>query len=275
MKTIPGKRPRLYDYAQCTAHGRAYDQLLYDEDNETDEPTMTDMAPPQPVADSTHGAASTDELTELLGWLADRRDDERRHLARQLHDNLGSSMTALSMHLSLLARHAGEDDKLSERCQQMKAMLAGVIEANRAMQASLWNDKLEFLGLSAALKERVPAFGDEHGISACISLPEEDTSYLRRHAALLFACVEEGLHNAFVHGRASRVDVILDDDGDSTLLSIRDNGASTIASAALQTGHALRLLRERARQLGGSLTLTNVPEGGAMLQMTLPREALA
>src|SRR3954469_9447939 len=114
---------------------------------------MSAPAPQQPDIDLERQVAErTAELTELLGYLVTCWDDERRQLARQLHDTLGSSMTALTMHLGLLTQQLPAEHKaLRERGGQMKQLLANIIETNRTMQLALWNDKLEFLGVKAAL----------------------------------------------------------------------------------------------------------------------------
>ena len=219
-------------------------------------------------------AERTAALTELVTHLMNAWDDERRLLARKLHDSLGSSMTALTMHLALLTQRLPAEDKaLRDRAAQMKVLLGGVIETNRQMQLALWNDKLEFLGLRTALAELVPEFGAEHGIKAHASLPEEDGAWSREHAVLLLRCAEEGLRNAAAHAQATRVDVILDDDGEMAMLTVRDDGVGPGDDAmGASDRHGLRLLRERARTLGGNLTLVRTENGGAMLQMTLPRE---
>lgn len=240
---------------------------------------MTEPAPspPDPALER-QVAARTAELTEMLAWQADCWDQERRQLARQLHDSLGSSMTALTMHLALLTQNLPADGKARERASQMKSLLAGIIETNRKMQLELWNDKLEFLGLRAALAELVPAFGAERGLTARASLPDEEGAWSREHGVLLLRCAEEGLRNAAAHAQATRVDVILDDDGEMAMLTVRDDGVGPRENA-LENGaprcHGLRLLRERARHLGGNLTLARAEAGGAILQMTLPRELAA
>lgn len=213
------------------------------------------------------------ELTELIGHLAACWDEERRLLARQLHDSLGSSMTALTMHLGLLARQLPPDQALHDRAAQMKQLLASIIETNRAMQLALWNDKLEFLGVKAALAELVSQFGQAHGIAARASLPDEDLACSRAEGVALLRCAEEGLRNVAAHAQASEAEVILDDDGEQLALTVRDNGIGPgTGQAASFSCHGLRLLRERARALGGTLTLAARPEGGAALTITLPKQ---
>ncbi|MGI4721301.1 MAG: sensor histidine kinase [Janthinobacterium lividum] len=238
---------------------------------------MTEPAhpPPAPAAAScAPGADRTADLAEMLGYLAACWDEERRLLARQLHDSLGSSMTALTMHLALLSQHIPADNKsMRDRSAQMKTLLTNIIETNRKMQLELWNDKLEFLGLKAALAELVPDWGAAHGIRARASLPDEDGAYTRTQGVVLLRCAEEGLRNVAAHAGATEVEVILDDDGDQVMLTVRDNGSGLKQKAVLESTscHGLRLLRERARFLGGSLQLGAGETGGAVLRMTLPK----
>ena len=107
---------------------------------------MSAQAHPAPY-DSQRAA----ELSELLGHVNACWDNERRSLSRQLHDSMGSSLTALTMHLGLLTQKLPPDPALLERATQMKNLLHTIIDTNRQMQHRLWNDKLEFLGVRVAL----------------------------------------------------------------------------------------------------------------------------
>lgn len=218
-----------------------------------------------------------DDLAELLGHMTSRWDDERRQLARQLHDSLGSSMTALSMHLGLLAKKLPDDQALQDRSAQMKQLLNNIINTNRDMQLALWNDKLEFLGVKAALAEAVSEFGAAHaGLATHASMPDDEVAYSREQNVALLRCAEEGLQNAARHAQATRVDVILDDDGEQIVLTVVDNGVGPgDAGLAQQDRHGLRMLQARARHLGGTLEFSPASGGGAMLRMTLPLAAPA
>lgn len=216
------------------------------------------------------------ELVELLGHLTTCWDDEKRLLARKLHDNLGSSMTALTMHLALLTQQLPAEKTLQDRAAQMKQLLANIINTNRDMQLALWNDKLEFLGIKAALRELVSEFNAAHGITTRISLPEEDPSYTREQGVALLRCVEEGLRNVAVHAGATEVDVILDDNDEEVMLTVRDNGRGAAVIEEAPAGrHGLRLLRERARYLGGTLRVSSAAIKGTVLTVTLPKQVTA
>jgi signal transduction histidine kinase len=221
-------------------------------------------------------AERTEELRELLGHLATCWDDERRQLARKLHDSLGSSMTALTMHLALLTQQMPPDTVLQNRTTQMKALLLAIINTNRDMQVAIWNDKLEFLGVKAALAEVVSEFGEQHQLEARISLPDEDSSYGREQGVVLLRALEEGLRNVAAHAQATEVDVILDDNDEEIMLTVRDNGIGPARAAPPSRDcHGLRLLAERAHYLGGRMTLAPAPGRGSALIVTLPREPLA
>ena len=217
-------------------------------------------------------AQRTADLTELLGHQATRWDDERRQLARQLHDSLGSSMTALTMHLALLTQQMPAEKVLQNRTAQMKTLLLNIINTNRNMQVAIWNDKLEFLGVKAALAELVSQFATTNGLVARISLPDEDATYRREHGVALLRTVEEGLSNVAAHAGASEVDVVLDDNEDEIMLTVRDNGVGPAKFDPAATAcHGIRMLRERARYLGGAMTLSAAPGGGTTLTLVLPR----
>lgn len=233
----------------------------------SDQPS--DAAPP---ADARLAA----ELRELLGHVSTSWDNERRALSRQLHDNLGSSLTALTMHLGLLAQKMPAEPALQDRAAHMKQLLHTIIDGNRQMQVKLWNDKLEFLGVRVALSELVQQFGEIHALTARCSLPDEDLECPRGHGVVLLRALEEGLRNITLHSQASEVDVIVDDNEDQIMLTVRDNGIGLGGAADPAAGKfGLRVMRERALHLGGSLTLHDHSDKGAVLTLILPKPAKA
>lgn len=218
-------------------------------------------------------AERTDDLTELLGHLATCWDEERRGLARTLHDNLGSSLTALTLHLSLLQQKLPQDQALLDRVAQMRQLLTQVVNANREMQLNLWNDKLEFLGIKAAIGDVIERVSAEHGnLEIRASLPEDEVDCTRQQSIALLRSVEEGLRNVVQHAMAHHAEVILDDTGDELVLTVRDDG---IGNAAVdqdsRSCHGLRMLRERVRFLDGTLTVADAPGRGTILTVTIPR----
>ena len=214
------------------------------------------------------------ELLELLGHVSNSWDDERRALARQLHDSLGSSLTALTMHLGLLTQKMPADAALLDRTAQMKRLLHNIIDNNRQLQHRLWNDKLEFLGVRVALSELAAQFGEQHQLTVRCSLPEDELVCPRGHGVVLLRTLEEGLRNIAAHAQASEVDVVVDDNEDAVMLTVKDNGVGlngTSPDSAQAAHFGLRTVRERALHLGGRLTLASNAGRGAALTVILPK----
>jgi signal transduction histidine kinase len=157
---------------------------------------------------------------------------------------------------------------------------------NRDMQSGLWNDKLEFLGAGVAIADLATQFGDSHALAVRCSLPDDELNCPRGHGVVLLQALEQGLSNVARHAQAKQVDIIVDDNDDALTLTLKDDGIGLPAGspaglpAGAPTGlpaqhpyaqHGLRLIRERLRHLGGSLTLTKNQERGACLTVSLPK----
>jgi signal transduction histidine kinase len=237
-------------------------------------PAQQEQHPDQP------DALRSADLSDLLGHLHTCWDNERRSLSRQLHDSLGSSLTALTMHLGLLMQKMPQEPALQDRAAHMKKLLLQIVETNRQMQLKLWNDKLEFLGVRVALGELVAQFGEQHQLAARCSLPEDELQCPRSHGIVLLHTLEEALRNIAAHAQASEVDVIVDDNEDEVMLTVKDNGIGLGGPVAAVLGQVsgkfgLRMARERAAYLGGTLTLASGAERGVTLTMILPKTSVA
>ncbi|GJI99031.1 hypothetical protein RugamoR57_57490 [Duganella caerulea] len=235
------------------------------------------MSVPAPLEQD---ALRSADLSDLLGHVHTCWDNERRSLSRQLHDSLGSSLTALTMHLGLLMQKMPQDAALQDRAVHMKQLLMQIVETNRQMQIKLWNDKLEFLGVRVALGEAVEQFGQQHQMTARCSLPEDELNCPRSHGIVLLHTLEEALRNIAMHARATEVDVIVDDNEDEVMLTVKDNGIGLNAPLAGVLGQlsgkfGLRTARERAAYLGGTLTLAPGAERGVTLTIILPKQQAA
>jgi PAS domain S-box-containing protein len=217
-------------------------------------------------------AKRTAEVSELIGHLESTREEEKRKIARQLHDDLGSDLTALNMHLAILFQQMPQDPTLAERSAQVKALLSSVTQTTRRIQASLRPDKLDIFGIKTAIAEQALEFQDYTGISCSASLPDEEVSYTPQIEIALFRMVQEALSNIARHAKASHAEVILDDSEDGILLTVRDNGIGMSTAQAQQTAtHGLRGMRERAGYLGGEVEIVSEPGKGTRIIITLPK----
>jgi len=218
--------------------------------------------------------ARTAEVSELLGHLESTREEEKRAIARELHDDLGSALTALNMHLAILFQQIPGDPEITERVVQVKALLSSVTNATRRIQIGLRPDKLDIFGIKVAIAEQALEFEKYTGVPCAANLPDEDLTYTPQQEIALFRIVQEALNNIAKHAKATRVDVILDDNDDCIVLTVRDNGIGIIrsrSSATTTTTHGLRGIRERASYLGGHVKVASAKGQGASITVTLPK----
>lgn len=217
-------------------------------------------------------AARTTEVRELIGHLESTREEEKRAIARELHDDLGSALTALNMHLAILFQHMPAEPRLTERAVQIKALLSSVTQTTRRIQVGLRPDKLDIFGIKTAIADQVLEFENYSGVACRASLPDEDLAYPPQVDIALFRMVQEALNNIAKHANASHVDVVLDDSDENIMLTIRDNGVGfSVSQPAMGITHGLRGMRERAGYLGGDVSITSAPGKGATIVVTLPK----
>jgi signal transduction histidine kinase len=217
-------------------------------------------------------AARTFEVSELIGHLETTREEEKRSIARELHDDLGSALTALNMHLSLIFQQMPEDPKVTERAGKIKTLLGSITSATRRIQIGLRPDKLDVFGIKVAIAEQAAEFEKYSGVVCNASLPDDQLTYAPRVDIALFRMVQEALNNIAKHAQATRVDVILDDTDDEIVLTIRDNGVGIpVEQPGDVMTHGLRGMRERAGYLGGSVRITGSEGNGTNIVITIPK----
>jgi len=218
-------------------------------------------------------AARTAEVSELIGHLETTREEEKRSIARELHDDLGSALTALNMHLSLLFQQMPPEPKFTERSLKIKALLSSITDATRRIQNGLRPDKLDVFGIKIAIAEQAAEFEKYTGVTCNASLPDDRLIYAPRVDIALFRMVQESLNNIAKHAQATHVDVILDDADDEILLTIRDNGVGIPTAQSGVITHGLRGMRERAGYLGGSVRVSSSAGGGTTIAISIPKTA--
>jgi len=208
------------------------------------------------------------------------QEDERRRIARELHDGIGQNLTALKHQLamidSLLA--PGQDD-LRERLQASVALCAQTLEDTRQLSRLLRPQVLDDLGLEAALRwlaRTMEGNGQLH-----VELRLEDVPALDPDLqTLLFRIAQEALANVVRHAQASDVLVRLAPRAGRVMLTIWDNGIGfepTVAASAASAGRSAGLagMRERAQLYGGDVQIESGAETGTWLRASLPMSPAA
>ena len=214
----------------------------------------------------------TQEVRELIGHLQTMREEEKRAIARELHDDLGSSLTALNMHLAILFQQMPNDVAITERIVQIKALLQTITATKRRIQSGLRPDKLDIFGIKTAIADQAQEFETYTGLTCSVSLPDEDIKYASQVEISLFRMVQEALNNIAKHANATHADIILDDNDEEIYLTIRDNGKGiSLQTLPYNATHGLRGMRERVAYFGGSIVIESAPGAGTRIKIKLPK----
>lgn len=220
--------------------------------------------------------ASRDELTRLSNALLHVREQEKKHIARELHDDLGQSLTALTMELSqLAARLSPHDQDLHDRVEAMRRLIKLTFTSLRRIAADLRPVMLDDLGLAAAIEWLVSNFVSRYGIATDAHIDIGAGEPAKQVATTLYRVVQEALTNIARHAQASQVQVRLSCCATECCLVVQDNGVgATPESLTRKLSFSLGLqgIRERVRLLNGDVSITTRRQGGFRLKATLPAQ---
>jgi signal transduction histidine kinase len=218
-------------------------------------------------------ARRVEDLGALSRKLITVQEEERRRIARELHDEAGQAMTALKLNLDLARR---EEDILRARTRIADAAeLAGdVLEELRRISHDLRPAALDDLGLGPALRALVDGFGQRSGVRATFEATAGASLPTGESAATAFRFVQEALTNITRHAKAREVVVKLAAEKGAMKIVVTDDGIGFDAEAPLPEGHlGLRGMRERARMVGGRLNIRSQRGTGVRLELEIPNEA--
>lgn len=205
------------------------------------------------------------------------QEEERRRVARELHDELGVGLTCLKIDLSrvraVLAENAPsvQQRQLIERLDSMLALTDGTIEAIHRIVAKLRPTVLDDLGLVAAIEWQVQDFQERTGVACLLKTPNEDITIEPNRATAVFRICQEALTNIARHADASSVRVRLHERGGELLLEIADNGKG-IPAEKVADPRSLGLLgmRERAELFGGVVGVAARQGKGTTVTLRMP-----
>jgi signal transduction histidine kinase len=215
----------------------------------------------------------TARLRELALHLERSREDERRRIARDLHDETGQLLTALRMELDL-ARARANEAELQAILGRMGEVLEQAFEATRALVGELRPRILDDLGLGPAVEWYVARFQGRPGIRCALTIDPPEVSASPELATAVFRILQESLTNVARHSGASAVRIRLARGGDAIELEVADDGRGFDPDAT-RTGYGLLGMRERAQALGGSLEIRSAPGAGSRVRLRLPEHGSA
>ncbi len=217
--------------------------------------------------------ASAEQLRALAARLSEIREEERKSIARELHDQVGQALTALKLDLEWTRGQipGGAPAETRARLAAMDALLDQTLDTTQRISATLRPAILDDLGLPAALRWQAAEFTQRTGVACQTGLPDADPPLAPATALALFRILQEALTNVARHSGAKNVRVGLTREGSSAILTVADDGRGIPPEVlARQTSLGLMGMRERVLPFGGTLELSAEPGGGTTVVVRVP-----
>ena len=221
--------------------------------------------------------ASSEQLRNLAARLLSVREEERARIAREVHDELGQSLTAVKIDLAWVAgRLPRRNGPMLERIRSTLQLADSIMESVRRISTELRPGILDH-GLAPAVEWQVQEFQARTGIQCKVRLLTQEV-YAPDVSTALFRILQETLTNVARHAKATRVEVVEQKQRDRLVLRIRDNGRGFDQSEpSLSKSLGLLGMRERAAILGGRVKISSVPGRGttviAWVPLRLPEQS--
>lgn len=212
----------------------------------------------------------TASLAELATHLQNVREDERGHLARELHDELGALLTAAKLDVARLkSRLAGNLPEAAERLQHLTNTLNSGIALKRRIVEDLRPSSLSHLGLVASLEILAREFEDRSGLSVTTDL--EHVELDGSSQLTVYRLVQESLTNMAKYADAKRADVSLHNFDGYITVEVKDNGKGFKPGGVGTASHGLAGMRHRVEAAGGRLTVASAEGHGTRISAVLPK----
>ncbi len=217
----------------------------------------------------------TATLAELATHLQQVREEERGHLARELHDELGALLTAAKLDVARLKSRLGGQftPEIAERLQHLTEALNSGIALKRRIIEDLRPSSLSNLGLTASLEILAREFSDRSGVEITTEL--EPVELDESSQLTVYRLVQESLTNVGKYAEAGHVEITVQNHGNHVEVDIHDDGKGFDVADIRSSTYGLAGMRHRVEAAGGRLTVISTPGKGSRISAVLPRAAAA
>ncbi len=216
--------------------------------------------------------ASYESIRKLTDHLQNIREEERAHIAREIHDELGQQLTVLKMDVSWLnKRMQGEGESVREKLKSLTEMLDGTVKTVRRISSELRPSLLDDLGLVATIDWHSREFEKRSGIKTEFSEPETDFNLSDTQKTGIFRIFQESLTNVARHSGADKVTISLQHTDNNLTLCIEDNGKG-FDKDKIKEVRTLGILgmKERTAMMGGSYEVQSIAGQGTKVIVCVP-----
>jgi PAS domain S-box-containing protein len=213
--------------------------------------------------------ATNVEIRHLGGRLIAAQEDERRRIARELHDDLSQKLALLTMELDQLSQAPSTDDT-SQRLRRLTDQASQIATDVHRLSYQLHPSKLEALGLVASIRSYCRDIELQHAVEVEFTHTDVPVTIPAEVSLCVFRVVQEALHNVVKHSSAQSAFVRLSGAGDALQLQIADSGVGFTLEAQDGQGLGLVSMRERVHFLGGKLVIHSAPGNGTRIGLRVP-----
>jgi signal transduction histidine kinase len=216
--------------------------------------------------------ASREQLRSLSAHLESVREEERKSMAREIHDELGQILTALKIDLSSLTEGSTEEQQLLlGKVKSMSELIDMAIETVKRISMELRPPILDDLGIAVALEWQAEEFSKRTQIKCEFSSKPKDIVLDPDRSTAIFRIFQEALTNVARHSNASKVKAVLTKETEKIVLTVKDNGKG-IEKKQIGDPKAFGIIgmRERARFLGGEVRVNSAPGKGTSITVSIP-----
>lgn len=215
-------------------------------------------------------ASLNKQLRQLMSSRESAREEERKLIAQEIHDELGQHLTAIRMGTSLLRFQYGEQlPQLSEQVARLLQLIDQTVQVVRNISTSLRPSILN-MGIVASLEWLTDTFKQQWGIDCNLLVPAQKVSLDDASATAAFRIAQESLTNIARHAEATRVDIRFEQSEHDWSLEITDNGKGFEQREQSSKTLGLLGMRERGLTLGGTTTVCSAPGSGTSVQLRVP-----
>jgi len=229
------------------------------------------------LSDITERKAIEQQLRDLTAHLQIVREEEKSSIVREIHDELGGTMTALKIKIHQLKTDLPENNNavtLHEQIESMSQLINSAAGITRRIISDLRPTILDDLGLLAAIEWQAAQFNKLTGIEYLVNCIGDKGDLDKPHSIALFRILQEALTNVTKHSGASRVEIEFHHGDEEVMLSVCDNGRGLSEGQAAQSGaYGMLGMKERVEQLGGTIRFDIPPGGGLCLMVIIPLPA--
>lgn len=219
---------------------------------------------------------SYEETRKLTEHLQNVREEERLHIAREIHDELGQLLTVLKMDVSWLNRKIQPaSEPVKEKMTELLSLIDVTVKKVRHISSELRPSLLDDLGLVAAMEWHIEEFGKRSGIDLEAHLPSTELLLPEQVKIGLFRILQESLTNVARHSGAQFVIVTLMQKENNLILTIKDNGKGFDTDNTQKKTLGLLGMKERTLMIGGEYKIKGTPGEGTTVEVTVPLPVFA